>query len=962
MRKKKILKRVLIGTAIFFVLLIGFLVAVPFLFKGQIKSAIDKAIAENVDAQVNFDLDKFSVGIFRSFPDLSVEMRELSIITRGRFEGDTLLSVGRFFVEVDIWDIIAGKIRIKGVELGAPRIFLKTTADSVSNYNIVKAQPQQPEDQSQTESSDFNIKIDHWAISEGKIVYDDKLSKTFLDIDNLNHKGRGDLSSKIYDITTKTTIGALTVEYDSVGYLAKRPVVFNLDAKVTMLDSGLTLELKENLLQVNELGITSKGTYTLNGAVQDMDISFQSTRSTFRELISLIPKTYLSSMEGIKTEGNFKFDGFVKGKMQGQQLPGFQFNLAVDKGFFQYNALPTAIQNISTDMSVSALDGVLENILVDIRRFYMDLGKNPIQGKVRSKGMSQYDIDADITAKINLAEMLQIFPMEGMELKGLFDLNVKAKGVYSDKLKTIPQIIAAMSLTDGYAKTKDVPFPVENINLKASVKNESGKMADTYITLEKGSLSAAGETFEATGQAYNLDDITWDFKIKGGLDLATLMKFYPIEGAQIAGKVIADIQTKGKTSDALASKYDRLNTSGTCQLQNFSFVSKDFPQGAKITEAQLDFTPLKLVLRRYIGSVGKSDIALIGEVTDYMAYLFKPGGVLKGNLKLDSKIFDANEWMTTTQTQPPQKTTTPQTPPPSEAVAPFEVPKNVDFLFTASIGQILYSNMVLTNATGQIYAKDGIAGVRNMSFNMLGGQFLASGSYDSRNLSKPLFDFAFKIDKLSFQESYKTFNTVKTMAPMAENVYGDFSTDLRIAGVLDKTMMPVTESLNGTLGLKILDAAIRNSSAFAQLADKIKMETLRNPTLKDVNALVKIKDGNAIIEPFKCKINGYDATIQGTSSVKGNIDFSVATVIPAKDFGPNGQKYQELTGNSTIALNIPIRGTITKPQVEIGDVVSQLLQEAAKGAVKKQAENLIQNEDLRKKGEEALKEIFKKRK
>ncbi len=961
MRKNKILKRILIGFAIFFVLLIGFLAAVPFLFKPQIKAAIDKAIAENVDAYVNLDLDKLSIGIFSTFPDLNVELKELSVVNKGYFEGDTLLSLGRIFVEVDIWDIIGGKIRIKGFELGSPRIFLKTTQDSLSNFNIVKAQPETPKEEPQKESGEFNIKIEYWAIKNGKIVFDDRLLNAHIDIENLNHSGKGDLSSTIYDIATKTSIAALSVDYGGTGYLAQRPIIFDLEAKVTMLDSGLKVDLKENIFKINELGITSKGFYQMNGSVQEMDIVFESTRSTFRELLSLVPKAYLSSMEGIKTEGNFNFNGMVKGKMQGEQLPGFELKLDVDKGFFQYASLPTAVSNISTSLTVSALDGVLENLILDVQKFHLDLGKNPINGRLKSQGLTKYNIDSEITAKINLAEMLQIFPMQGMELRGMFDLNVNAKGTYDPEKQTIPNVLASMSLTDGFVKTAELPLPVENINLKAGVKNQSGKMADTYITLEKGTLSAAGETFEASGQAYNLDDITWDFKVKGAIDLATVMKLYPIAETNLSGKALADIITKGKTSDVLAGKYDKLNTSGTCQLQNFAYSSKDFPQGAKISEAQLDFSPTRLFLRKYNGSIGKSDIALVGEITDYMPYLFKPGGVLKANLKLSSQTFDANEWMSTSTQTTEQKPTATQTPPPSPESTIVEVPKNLDFLFTASINKLLYDKMVLNNCNGQIYAKNGIAGIRELSFNTLGGNFVATGSYDSRDLRKPLFDLGFRIEKLSFQESYKTFNSVKTMAPMAENIFGDFSTDMRINGILDKSMMPINETVNGTIGLKILDAAIKNSETFAQMAQKLNMETMRNPTLKDVNALLKLKDGNAVVEPFKCKINGYDATIQGTSSAAGVIDFSIATVIPARDFGANGLKYQELTGNTTIPLTIPIKGTMTAPRVEIGDVMTQLLAEAAKGAIKKQAEDLLKNEELQKKGEEALKNLFKKK-
>ena len=54
------------------IVLAGFLV--PVLFKDDIKKAIDKAIAENINAEVYFDVDKFDLSVFKNFPDITVTL------------------------------------------------------------------------------------------------------------------------------------------------------------------------------------------------------------------------------------------------------------------------------------------------------------------------------------------------------------------------------------------------------------------------------------------------------------------------------------------------------------------------------------------------------------------------------------------------------------------------------------------------------------------------------------------------------------------------------------------------------------------------------------------------------------------------------------------------------------------------------------------------------------------------
>ena len=57
----KILKRILIGLVIFLVVLVAAAFVLPIIFKDDIKAAIDKAIAKNVNADVIFDAGSYEV-------------------------------------------------------------------------------------------------------------------------------------------------------------------------------------------------------------------------------------------------------------------------------------------------------------------------------------------------------------------------------------------------------------------------------------------------------------------------------------------------------------------------------------------------------------------------------------------------------------------------------------------------------------------------------------------------------------------------------------------------------------------------------------------------------------------------------------------------------------------------------------------------------------------------------------
>jgi hypothetical protein len=66
---KKALKWTLIVLGGLLVLILAAAFIVPIVFKDDIKAAIDKELAKSVNADVVFDVDKFSLSLFQQFSE-----------------------------------------------------------------------------------------------------------------------------------------------------------------------------------------------------------------------------------------------------------------------------------------------------------------------------------------------------------------------------------------------------------------------------------------------------------------------------------------------------------------------------------------------------------------------------------------------------------------------------------------------------------------------------------------------------------------------------------------------------------------------------------------------------------------------------------------------------------------------------------------------------------------------------
>ncbi|WP_338812343.1 AsmA-like C-terminal region-containing protein [Bernardetia sp. Wsw4-3y2] len=945
----KIVKKISIVIIVLLVLLVGAVFLIPVLFKDQLKAKVEKVASEQVLADVKFG--DFDISILRHFPKLTVQLENISVINRAPFEGDTLLAANNFELALNFMSVFKDKVEIHSIYADKPLVNVRVLKDGRASYDIYESTA--TEETTTADTAAFEIGLEKWNISDGRIRYQDDTLKMIAIIEGLNHTGSGNITTDKYDLSTNTTINDLYINFENVAYIAHRPV--SADATLEMDMKNMKFTFKENEFKVNDLPLKMDGWLSMpeNTASILMDLNFSTPETNFKSLLSLIPPVFLKDYEGLEAKGEFVFKGMTKGEFNSEKelYPEFDISLLIKDGYFKYPELPTAVENVNVDMQVVNTTANLNNTVIDIKTFGMNLGKNPINGKVRIQGLEKYDIDANINATVNLAELAEIYPMDSLEIKGLYNLKLLAKGVYDEAQNRIPTIDADMTLKNGYVKSLAYPIPIENLEVEAHAKNTTGQMENMRVDLEKITMQVEGKPFSVSGHTEGVENLVYDLMIKGELDLATITKIVPLEDMTVTGLIKVDIETKGSTAALDAEKYDQLPTSGDLSVQNLVFTSVDLPQGMKITNAKVSFTPQQMILDSFQGFLGKSDIALTGGLSNYIAYALAMAGfqegkpVIRGNMNLTSNQFNVDEWMTETD----DPTTV------EDETGVVEVPKDIDFTFNATIEKVLYDNMTLNNMRGLVRVKDGEVRMDNLTFDAVGGKFRTSGLYSSKDLARPIFSFDLDIIEANIGEAFKTFSTAKAFAPLAESLDGKFSlNNFNITGLLKSDMMPDMATLSGGGMMKIVDAMMKDNPSINKLAAVANMPKLKNSRLKDVVMQTKIEDGKMKIQPFDLNFAGYKSTIGGTTALDGGLDFHLKVDVPKEEAlslvsGLVNIKPEDIE-NSTIPLFFNIGGTYNSPSVAMDN-------SAIKSQIKSKVTQTLK-EEATKTGKELLNDFF----
>lgn len=958
---KKILRFFMFTLGGIVVLIVGAAIIIPMFFTDDIVNAVREEVNTQIDAELYLDGDDVDLSLWSNFPNVTLEMNKFGIVGKGEFEGDTLVSADRFKVEIDIWSLFGDKFKINGIYLDRPLIQGLITKDGKANWDIAIAMDSTAteEEIEEAEASEpFSFKIDEWSITEGRLLYDDRQGNTYVEINGLNHSGSGNFEAASTDLITKTEFKKFIVESGGITYFPSN--YFNMDLTVGMSEEYSKFDFKENRIQLNEFVTEFSGGIKLNETSTDFStFVIEAKETAFKNILSLVPGMYSQDFDALKTSGTLAFKTELDGPLSDDRIPALKLNLKVGDGMFQYPDLPSKVSKVNVDLNVANEDGNLDNTVVDLKTFSMLMGSNPINAKAYIEGLTNMNIDANANVKLNLADLASIYPIEGIDLKGIFSLNAVAKGEYNEQ-GSIPAVTANMGLDKGYVKADGFDKALEDLSFDSKFSMPSMDLTAGKFDLNKFNMVMDEDAFSAEFHVADLEAINFNGNFQGVIDLDKMMAMFPIDGMELGGKfIIEDISTEGNLAAIEEERYSDIPTSGKINIEKLRYFDKLLVPGPVTVESGVfTFTPKDMKLTDVKGMLGKSDYTMSGAINNYMGYLFSSTDtILQGKTTLLSNYFDLDEWMylymggeapTEAETEAALAAVTSATE--EEPLEVYPLPQNIDFKITTSVKKVQYDGAPLSDAVGIVIMKEGAVYLKDMRFIMYGGRFISNGYYSTKNPAKPDYAFDMQIDKLQFKEAYKAFDIAKKFFPQAEKIEGAFSSKFNISGSLAKDYMPNFDDLNMDGIFNIHKAEAKDSKLMGALQKAGVKGTTNDITIENTYVEATIEDGYVKFKPFDFKAGNIPIKIEGKNGLAGDIDYKLGTDLPAGALGSalGGQLSKlGLGGSSTdkIHLDFGVTGTNSDPKVKLlsagGKDVKGQIEDKVKDTAKQELDKQI---------------------
>ena len=509
---KKILKIV----GVLLILIIAVLIAAPFFLEAKIGDIIKNNVNKNVNATLDFS--EANLSLVSSFPNAEVAFKDVVLINKAPFEGDTLFKATNLELTMGIMQLFKGtgeSIAINNIYLDDALVNVVVDKEENANYDIAIASETTTTVEEPSTTDGFSFDLQSYEISNSRIYYTDNSTGITFKLDDFQHKGTGDLSLATSELDTHTD-AFISLEMDSVNYLNKNKI--KLDALIAIDLNENKYSFLKNEALLNQLPLVFDGFIKLNEISQEIDLTFKTPSSDFKNFLGVIPEIYSKNIEDVTTTGDFTVNGNFNGIVDETHIPKFHIEIKSDNASFKYPDLPKAVRNVNFDIQLNNKTGITEDTYVDINKasFMIDEDKFNLTSHI-TELMGNTKVKAHMDGAMNLANISKAYPVPAeYNLKGM----LKADITTAFDMQSVEKEQYEKTSTTGDLSVTN--FEYNSDELANPVKFNSARLTFNPKTVTLNNLNGKTGTtdFDATGTINNLLGFMFnDEKVEGNFNL-----------------------------------------------------------------------------------------------------------------------------------------------------------------------------------------------------------------------------------------------------------------------------------------------------------------------------------------------------------------------------------------------------------------------------------------------------------
>lgn len=625
--RKRVLRILLIPIAIL-IILAG--IAVGVLYSQQ-QRLINLAIKElNKQLPGELVIGGSMISPFQNFPYISIGLKDVKFFATKQQTGRPMYQLEKLYVGFSLPDILQQKYNVKVIFL--KKGHLDVVRDNNGNLNIVEANRIQQDTitTAAAESAALDLDIKKIVLSDLEISFTDKPSGQHVNarISKIKTSFRA-ADNKIFADFTGGMIADYITPKDSSLFRNKH---LNADFTVTYDQTKEFVTLTKGNLKLEDFSFSVSGTADLKNG-NNVDFKIKGDKPDIGQLMSFVPASVADQMKQFKYDGRLYFDGLIKGKLAGEQMPLIQVNFGCENGWLMN---PDAKKKIDSLGFKGYYTNGAAHSLKTSELHLMNMSAIPEKGIFKGNFVMKDFTDPKMIMQINSELELEFI---GAFL-GIADLQ-RITGHISMKMDfnelvdmTLPEasmgklkegIQSELRVSDLTFRIPNYPHIIHKLNLHADMKNGFVKLDTLSFFFGNSDFAMNGSLSDLPALFHQQEKpVQVTFTARSKRMIMKELLSYDTALARKAKEEIYNFNI-GLALETSVKELQHPNPlpKGKFKMEKLFASFKEYPHAFHDFGAELNINDTALLLRNFGGMIDSSDILFSGRVINYQLWFDK---------------------------------------------------------------------------------------------------------------------------------------------------------------------------------------------------------------------------------------------------------------------------------------------------------------------------------------------------
>lgn len=324
-----------------------------------------------------------------------------------------------------------------------------------------------------------------------------------------------------------------------------------------------------------------------------------------------------------------------------------------------------------------------------------------------------------------------------------------------------------------------------------------------------------------------------------------------------------------------------------------------FPLRNRVKNLKLDFTPDTLSLNNVEYKVGRSDFLISGLVTNIRRSLLTNARVpMKIHFALESDTVDVNQLakamfsgaaysakadslklnLSYSDSDDVLQDSIDRVHSDLDSVGPLLIPYNLDADLSVSARNVIYSDLLLHDMSGDVLAYKGAVNLNNLRASSDVGSIDLSALYTAPRVSDMSFGFGMQTHDFNIEKFLKLVPAVDSILPLMRGLGGIIDAEIAATCAIEPNMDIDIPSMKAALRIHGDSLTLVDPETFKTVAKWLLFKNKNRNIIDSMSVEMLVEDSQLRVFPFSFNFDRYKLGVMGYNDFAMNYDYHIAVL------------------------------------------------------------------------------------